>query len=236
MKRLLLPLIAALALPTAVSAEVDPKVHKLCLPAADYQGCIKAQTTKPTDIPSIRVIQGKTELTGNSCPTGYAYAGAGKCRDIEVYEGGTWTMPALSTRWAAGSRAIDSIALWRSGLVEKPRDHVFHKFGTSTNAVYDPKCPDSEPIIYTTSSCAERPTAPSPAELKSFFKGPAFVNKKELFDFWDKALEDLYGVKGLATAARNLRSSIPIQCKNGVWKKNHPQCKKAGVTSSMDMD
>ena len=31
MKRLLLPLLAVIALPTAVNAEVDPKVHNLCL-------------------------------------------------------------------------------------------------------------------------------------------------------------------------------------------------------------
>ena len=72
MKRLLLPLLAAIALPTAVNANVDPEVHKLCIPAADYLGCVKAMTTKSTDIPSMRMIQGETELTGNSCPIGYA--------------------------------------------------------------------------------------------------------------------------------------------------------------------
>ena len=44
MKRLLLPLLAALALPTTVKAGVDPNIHKLCLPATDYAGCIKFQT------------------------------------------------------------------------------------------------------------------------------------------------------------------------------------------------
>ena len=44
MKRLLLPLLAALPLPTAVNAELDPNIHKLCLPATDYAGCIKFQT------------------------------------------------------------------------------------------------------------------------------------------------------------------------------------------------
>ena len=38
-------------------------------------------TTKSTDIPSMRLIQGKTELTGNSCPSGFAYAGAGMRRN-----------------------------------------------------------------------------------------------------------------------------------------------------------
>ena len=44
MKRLLLPLLAVLALPTSVNSELDPYIHNLCLPAKDYEGCIKFQT------------------------------------------------------------------------------------------------------------------------------------------------------------------------------------------------
>ena len=44
MKHSLLPLIAALVLPTSVNAELDPNIHKLCLPATDYVGCIEFQT------------------------------------------------------------------------------------------------------------------------------------------------------------------------------------------------
>jgi len=44
MKLLLLPLLAALALPTAVNANVDPEVRKLCLPAADFEGCVRSYT------------------------------------------------------------------------------------------------------------------------------------------------------------------------------------------------
>ena len=39
MQRLLLPLLAALALPTAVNANVDPEVHKKCLEERDNAGC-----------------------------------------------------------------------------------------------------------------------------------------------------------------------------------------------------
>ena len=49
MKRLLFPLLAALALPTNVIASVDSEVHKLCLPAADYLGCVKVMSTKSID-------------------------------------------------------------------------------------------------------------------------------------------------------------------------------------------
>jgi len=50
MKRLLLPLLAALALPNAINAEIDPKILKTCMKAADFQGCVKAlggQTNEP---------------------------------------------------------------------------------------------------------------------------------------------------------------------------------------------
>ena len=41
MKRLLIPLLAALALPTAVNAGISDELHKKCLEARDYAGCVK---------------------------------------------------------------------------------------------------------------------------------------------------------------------------------------------------
>ena len=41
MKRLLLPLISALTLSTAVHAEISDELHKKCLEARDYSGCVK---------------------------------------------------------------------------------------------------------------------------------------------------------------------------------------------------
>ena len=46
MKRLLLPLLAALALPTAINAGVDPEVHNLCKDVKDYMGCVQANSKK----------------------------------------------------------------------------------------------------------------------------------------------------------------------------------------------
>jgi carboxyl-terminal processing protease len=40
MKRLLLPLLSALALPTAVNAGISDELHKKCLEARDYAGCV----------------------------------------------------------------------------------------------------------------------------------------------------------------------------------------------------
>ena len=46
MKRLLLPLLAALALPTAVNANVDPKIAEFCMKAADFSGCVETMSGK----------------------------------------------------------------------------------------------------------------------------------------------------------------------------------------------
>ena len=47
MKRLLLPLLAAIALPTAVNAEISDELHKKCLEARDYAGCVKTNKKPP---------------------------------------------------------------------------------------------------------------------------------------------------------------------------------------------
>ena len=40
MKRLILPLLAALSLPTAVNAGISDELHEKCLDARDYAGCV----------------------------------------------------------------------------------------------------------------------------------------------------------------------------------------------------
>ena len=50
MKRLLLPLLAAIALPTTVNANVAPEVHNLCKDVSDYMGCVKANSKKKVGI------------------------------------------------------------------------------------------------------------------------------------------------------------------------------------------
>ena len=47
MNRLLLPLLAALALPTAVNAGISDELHKKCLDARDYAGCVETNRKPP---------------------------------------------------------------------------------------------------------------------------------------------------------------------------------------------
>ena len=46
MKKFLIPLFAALAIPAAANAEISDKVHNRCKDVKDYLGCVKAMTTK----------------------------------------------------------------------------------------------------------------------------------------------------------------------------------------------
>ena len=219
MKRLLLPLLAAIALPTAVNANVDPKIAEFCLKAADFAGCVKTMTTKSTDIPSMRLIQGKTELTGNSCPSGFVYAGAGNCRSIERSKINEFL-------------TIDAVGLWRAGHVDRPVWHTYYKLGYITKAVSDPNCPDREPYLYTQKSCNEKPTPPPLKEIKRIL-GLVAGKRENKVRIWDNKLENVFGVPNIASDAINYKKppsnpnastgSVKINCDSPVWKKK-PIC------------
>ena len=97
MKRFLFPILAALALPNAVNANVDPEIAEFCMKAADFQGCVKAMTTKPTNSQNMRIIRGETEVTGNTCPDNHAYTGGGYCQRV-MCDGLNWWVREFSAR------------------------------------------------------------------------------------------------------------------------------------------
>ena len=51
MKRLLLPLIAAIALPSAAEVKIPRKVHNECKDVADYKGCVELRLGKTNKYP-----------------------------------------------------------------------------------------------------------------------------------------------------------------------------------------
>ena len=44
MKRLIIPFLSFIALPTAIQANIDPKVAEMCMKASDFQGCVKSMS------------------------------------------------------------------------------------------------------------------------------------------------------------------------------------------------
>ena len=86
MKRLLLPLLAAFALPTAVNANLDPKVAEMCMKAVDFQGCVKAMTGKASNNNNIEVETdlGEKYIVKESAVTVSNYSWDKKVRSIEL--------------------------------------------------------------------------------------------------------------------------------------------------------
>ena len=173
-------------------------------------------TTKSTDIQNIRVIEGRTELSGNSCPSGFAYAGGGICRN--------WRRNRLSDEVN-----IDSYGLWKAGQAELTqfRFSVFD-YGSS-KAVYDSSCPDKEPYLYTSNSCAERPSPPTTNEIKRFLWWIGGQRKAR----WDNDFERAFGIPNMATDALKRKEkpvktnvysgSVKINCDSPVWR-DKPRC------------
>ena len=44
MKRLFIPFLSFIALPSAIQANIDPKVAEMCMKASDFQGCVKSMS------------------------------------------------------------------------------------------------------------------------------------------------------------------------------------------------
>lgn len=143
MKKLLtltLSVAAITALP--VGAEVNPKIHKLCLEARDYQGCVQAMSqSNNVEIKSIKVIEGRSNVSGNMCPINMAYAGGGKCIEVVCREQRGGHNPDLSNKnWICKKRIMFTMTTLGWGEA-------------STKATYDPSCPNTQPKIGFTNSC-----------------------------------------------------------------------------------
>jgi len=63
--------------------QVDPAIHKLCIEAKDYAGCVRAMKGDSSTSGN-RVInsQGADIAEGNQCPAGFAYIGGGNCQEV----------------------------------------------------------------------------------------------------------------------------------------------------------
>jgi len=131
--------------------------HEACLPAADYAGCIKVLTEAEAEAArsgstttTVKIDQtnrpGLLREVGNDCPSGMAYAGAGKCRNIVCVHGGLFgrndrDLAGKGHRCPAG---MGDYIGYRGSL----------RWGNQyTNATINPSCPQVEPRIGYSNSC-----------------------------------------------------------------------------------
>ncbi len=144
--------IGASFIATANAVEVDPKIHKLCVEAKDYAGCVRSMRGD-TSAGVTRTInsQGADLAEGNQCTAGYAYIGGGNCQDV------TCTYPA-------GPLGHDQLV---AGLKDKKGKDVWgckydpwvygagglRLSGAVTRTTNNPNCPSGEPKIGFNNTC-----------------------------------------------------------------------------------
>tara|TARA_R100000458_G_C8237665_1_gene217547 strand:- start:594 stop:1148 length:555 start_codon:yes stop_codon:yes gene_type:complete len=151
MKHLLLaPLIFSLGL--FAKAEVNPKIHEMCLQAKDYLGCVQAQKSG-------------VNLAGNSCPLGFAYSGNGSCREVTCVMRGS-NHPDLGGK----DYACGNAPFW-SGFIGR----MVLSWGEETvQATLDSSCPNKKPDIGWRSTC----TQSLGAEVTPHYVGGVLPKKK----------------------------------------------------------
>ena len=162
-------------------SNLEKKVHKMCLKANDYEGCVKQMKSSS--------IFTKGISKGNKCPEETAYIGNGKCVVVKcTYNSLWWGIQGPNDPLLVGKSDWDCpFSPWGGpGRL---------KIGQEVSITKSSDCPAGEPAVGWNSTCE----APYIVKIKK-------TNKK------------------------------PMACRNGVWDENHPKCRDAGITSSMDMD
>ena len=128
----------------AVAQGVEPRVHKMCVEAKDYAGCVRAMTTDVSSQSQTRVInsQGADIAEGNQCPASHAYVGGGNCQRVycQYPARGLGHDPLVAGKpgWGCKKWGLTSGEL---------------RLGSNTRASVNPSCPEGEPKIGYNSTC-----------------------------------------------------------------------------------
>ena len=144
MRQLLITAVSSVVLAAPVMAQVDPKIHKLCIEAKDYAGCVRAMNGETAPVTRVINSEGSNVAEGNSCPASYAYRGGGMCQEVTCsYEDGN--DPLLGGK----NHKCGNASFW-SGFIGR----MTLRWGSATTRAHnDPKCPPGEPEIGWTSTC-----------------------------------------------------------------------------------
>ena len=137
------------AYPAAAQTQVDPAIHKLCIEAKDYAGCVRAMKGEPA--PTTRIINsaGAEVAEGNQCPASMAYRGGGNCQEVICADHGMWFVgphnPLLAGKtWKCTGGGIGSPGRLDWGP-------------TTARASQNPNCPAGEIEIGYNSTCDKPP-------------------------------------------------------------------------------
>jgi len=143
---------------SARAGEVDPKIHKLCIEAKDYIGCVRAMKgdTAPT---GARVInsQGADIAEGNQCTAGYAYIGGGNCQDVRCEYNSSGFNALGHDSLIAGKKDSSGNDVWGCKYSFWHGSGVLRLTGGVTRTSNNPSCPPGEPQLGFNSTCQTNP-------------------------------------------------------------------------------
>lgn len=126
-----------------LAQNVDPKIHRLCIEAKDYAGCVRAMNGESV-APARQVnSQGADIAEGNQCPAGFAYIGGGNCQQVycEYPSSDLGHDPIVAGKPGWGCKYN-----WLRGAGEM-------RLGAVGRATQNPSCPPGEPPIGYNSTC-----------------------------------------------------------------------------------
>ncbi len=150
--------------------EVDPKIHKLCIEAKDYAGCVRAMMGDTSSTTRQIRSQGADIAEGNQCPSGFAYVGGGNCMEVKcVYN----TASGLGFDTGHDQRVAGK-ANWRCKGSFWYGAGVMQLVGNARTSI-NSECPLGEPQIGYNSTCQKAPAgweSPSEKAAREEREGP----------------------------------------------------------------
>jgi hypothetical protein len=130
----------------AAPAGIDPKVHKLCLDAKDYSGCVNAHAGESLAPRRLITDIGNAVAGGNQCPTGFAYTGGGYCQEVKCEYNPSGFNALGHDQIVAGKPGWKcNYSFWHGAGVLR--------LGQQARAYENPGCPSGEPGLGHNSTC-----------------------------------------------------------------------------------
>ena len=168
------------------ATEVAPKIHKLCIEAKDYAGCVRAMNGE--SMPTSRQInsQGADIAEGNQCPGGAAYMGGGNCQQVQCeYTSSTAVRSLGHDQMIAGLKDNKGKDVWGCPHRFLTGAGRLRLSGAILRASNNPKCPSGEPKIGFNSTCQSAPKgwlSSTAAADKAKREGPTCDFKLKAYD------------------------------------------------------
>ena len=125
---------------------VPDAIHKKCIEARDYSGCVQSfQGSRQENAPKTQInIDGGVQASGNSCPGGHAYSGGGYCRNVVCKNPLNHRKELKENGW----KCDRFLGMLIGGALDWGDSYI--------RATINPNCPNREPNIGANDSCKSK--------------------------------------------------------------------------------